>query len=211
MSTMSKKSAKTSAANKKGSSTHPSFIVMISECIANSEEARTGVSRPTIKKYLEDKYKLEITPAVTTNINRAITSGEEKGTFTLPKGLSGKVKLTPKAKAEVSSDTKENKPVKKTAAVPAKKSTAKATKKKPSSAAKAKAVTKKAAATKPKPKPAVKKTTTAKKPATSKKTTVKKTALAKKAPAKKTSTTTKAKPVATKPAATKRKSPTKRT
>lgn len=69
----------------------------------DSEEARIGVSRPTIKKcvmplfvsyylskppirYLEDKYKLEITAAVNTNINRAIISGEEKGVFTLPKG-----------------------------------------------------------------------------------------------------------------------------
>jgi hypothetical protein len=39
-----------------------------------------------IPRYLEDKYKLEITPLVNSNINRAIISGEEKGAFVLPKG-----------------------------------------------------------------------------------------------------------------------------
>jgi hypothetical protein len=35
---------------------------------------------------LEETYKLEITAGVNTNINRAIISGEDKGTFVLPKG-----------------------------------------------------------------------------------------------------------------------------
>ena len=33
-----------------------------------------------------------------TNISKAITTGSEKGKFVLPKGVSGKVKLAPRAK-----------------------------------------------------------------------------------------------------------------
>ena len=72
---------------------------------ANPEDARIGVSRPQIKKYVEDhssipydslvktyryvekKYKLEIGAAQTTQLSKAITSGTDKGVFVLPKGM----------------------------------------------------------------------------------------------------------------------------
>ena len=78
------------------------------ECIAeNTEDARHGVSRPQIKKfvryfhslsvhssdmclrclrYVEEKYKLEIGNAQTTQLSKAIARGEETGVFVLPKG-----------------------------------------------------------------------------------------------------------------------------
>jgi linker histone H1 and H5 family len=55
------------------------------ECIAAAGD-RTGVSRPTIKKYIEEKYKMEVTASVISNINRSIAYGADKGTFVLPKG-----------------------------------------------------------------------------------------------------------------------------
>lgn len=56
----------------------------------------------TIKKFAEEKYKLEVTGVNLSQLNRAIASGVESGLFTLPKGPSGKVKLAPKAKASTS-------------------------------------------------------------------------------------------------------------
>ncbi|KAJ6547363.1 hypothetical protein B0H19DRAFT_1165218 [Mycena capillaripes] len=98
-----KASAKASAASK--SSTHPSWIDMIKECIiAHPEDARGGVSRPTIKKFVESKYKVELNPSTASQLNRAITSGSERGTFVLPKGPSGKVKLTPKVRGEATKE-----------------------------------------------------------------------------------------------------------
>jgi len=110
--------AKTTPASKKKVTSkdhaHPPFLDMIKECItAHPDEARDGVSRPTIKKYIEDTYKLEISNAVTTNINKAITRGADTGDLVLPKGLSGKVKLPPKRARH--DEAKENKkPVSKT-------------------------------------------------------------------------------------------------
>jgi len=40
-----------------------------------------------IKKYIEEKYKMEVTNSVIGNINRSIAYGAEKGTFVLPKGM----------------------------------------------------------------------------------------------------------------------------
>ncbi|KIY51048.1 hypothetical protein FISHEDRAFT_71342 [Fistulina hepatica ATCC 64428] len=100
----SKAAAKSTA---KIPATHPSWVDMIKECIAaHPDEARTGVSRPTIKKFVESKYDIDLSAAAASQLNRAIAAGSEKGTFVLPKGLSGKVKLAPKThKAE---DAKEN-------------------------------------------------------------------------------------------------------
>ncbi|KAF8507260.1 hypothetical protein JB92DRAFT_2961408 [Gautieria morchelliformis] len=84
----SKTAAKSKGAAK--SATHPPFADIIRECIADAGD-RTGVSRPTIKKYIEEKYKMEVTASVISNINRSIAYGAEKGTFVLPKGPSGKV------------------------------------------------------------------------------------------------------------------------
>ncbi|KIO28130.1 hypothetical protein M407DRAFT_231071 [Tulasnella calospora MUT 4182] len=91
-------SKKASATKKSAAPSHPPFLDMIKECIAaHPDDAREGVSRPTIKKYLEDHYKLDTSQAaVSTNISRAITRGAEHGELVLPKGISGKVKLPPK-------------------------------------------------------------------------------------------------------------------
>ncbi|KAJ6623440.1 hypothetical protein B0H10DRAFT_2009729 [Mycena sp. CBHHK59/15] len=194
---------------------HPSFIDMIKECIiAHPEDARGGVSRPMIKKFMESKYKVELNASTASQLNRAITSGSERGTFVLPKGPSGKIKLTPKVRGEA---TKENsKPVSKaktpTARVPtAKASGAKTAASKPKPAAKTKpkaktsattSTVKKAMAPKKvlanKSKPVAKKSTPAAKRTPAKKAVVgKKPAAAKKAVTTKKATTTK-KPAAKK-------------
>ncbi|KAH0827017.1 etoposide-induced protein 2.4-domain-containing protein [Lanmaoa asiatica] len=94
--------------------THPSWIEMIKECIAaNPDDSRQGVSRPHIKKYVEEQYNLQIGNAQNTQLARAITTGAEKGIFVLPKGPAGKVKLPPKNVRPVdTSASKENKPAK---------------------------------------------------------------------------------------------------
>jgi histone H1/5 len=85
---------------------HPSWADMIKECIvAHPDDARFGVSRPTIKKFIEAHYAVEINPAAASQLNRAIAHGADKGVFVLPKGSSGKVKLAVKARSDA---TKEN-------------------------------------------------------------------------------------------------------
>jgi len=148
---------------------HPSYIDMVKECIAtHPEDARYGVSRPTIKKYIETKYKVEMNASATSQLSRAIISGVEKDIFVLPKGLSGKVKLAPKVKSDVIKEVKQNtKEVKKTnksakepsgKAKTSKSSSSTKENKKPVSAkgatAKTKAQTSKTPAAKPKPKAA---------------------------------------------------------
>lgn len=75
---------------------------MIKEAIlAHPEEARTGLSRPTIKKFLHSKHPATSKISETTfntRISQALKRGAEKKTFLLPKGPSGKVKLSPDAK-----------------------------------------------------------------------------------------------------------------
>jgi len=84
---------------------HPSWKDIIRECIAaHPEEARSGVSRSTIKKFAEDRYGLEPTAANIAHLSRAIANGEGE-IFALPKGKSGKVKLYKGSP----STTKENK------------------------------------------------------------------------------------------------------
>ncbi|ELU44624.1 hypothetical protein AG1IA_01366 [Rhizoctonia solani AG-1 IA] len=129
--------SKAEAKSKAAAAGHPSFIDMItvsgigSDCIIeNKEDSRSGVSRPTIKKFvifinyfvfsttdldhrfIEEKYKIEMTGLQLSNLNRAITKGAENNVFTLPKGPSGKVKLAPKASK---SESKENDAPKKAA------------------------------------------------------------------------------------------------
>jgi len=85
---------------------HPSWADMIKECIvAHPDDARFGVSRPTIKKFIEAHYAVEINPTAASQLNRAIAHGADKGVFVLPKGSSGKVKLAVKARGDA---TKEN-------------------------------------------------------------------------------------------------------
>lgn len=165
---------KSAAPTKKAAATHPTFLAMVQECIkANPEEARSGVSRPTIKKFLADKYKLDMSAAANVNnLSNAIKRGSEKGDLQLPKGIGGRVKMGAKKPAA----GKENAPPKaagaKKAAAPKKPAAAKSTtaaaaggaakpaaaKKAPAAAGAAKkAPAKKAAA------PAAKKTSSAKK------------------------------------------------
>ncbi|KAJ3863617.1 hypothetical protein EV359DRAFT_26576, partial [Lentinula novae-zelandiae] len=81
------KKASSSDKGSKSAPSHPPYIDMIKECIADHrEEARIGVSRPQIKKYIEEKYKIEIGAAQNTQISRAIATGNDKGFFVLPKG-----------------------------------------------------------------------------------------------------------------------------
>lgn len=54
-------------------------------------------------KFAEEQYQIELTGTNLFQLNRAITSGAEAGIFTLPKGLSGKVKLAPKKKVQTAS------------------------------------------------------------------------------------------------------------
>ncbi|KAI0003327.1 hypothetical protein BJV74DRAFT_764723 [Russula compacta] len=93
----------------KSASDHPSWKDIIKEAITqHREDARTGVSRSAIKKYAEEKYKLDMTSASNLHqLNLALTRGAEKETFVFPKGPSGKVKLAPK-RSRASVDTKEN-------------------------------------------------------------------------------------------------------
>lgn len=71
---------------------------MPQECIvANPEDARSGVSRPTIKKFLSTKYKLDLSSQSNiNNLSNAIKRGSETGVLVLPKGIGGKIKLAPK-------------------------------------------------------------------------------------------------------------------
>ncbi|KAH9842544.1 uncharacterized protein C8Q71DRAFT_733365 [Rhodofomes roseus] len=180
-----------SAATKKGAPrappTHPPWIDMIKECIiTHKEDARTGVSRHQIKKFVEDKYDIEIGNAQVTQLSKAITSGAEKDIFSLPKGPSGRVKLAPKVQRPPETAAKENKPV-----------AAKA----PKAPAKAKASTTKEKAA---PAKSTKVAKTAKKPVIAKKPA------AKAAPATKRAAPAKSRPVATsKSADTKKATATK--
>lgn len=127
-----KKSSTSKAPKKaaaKSASGHPSWTDMIKECIAaHPDDARHGVSRPQIKKFVEDQYKLLIGNAQITQLSRAIAVGAEKNIFSLPKGPSGRVKLAPKT-PKVADDAKENKPASKTSkATPTKTVTKTATK-----------------------------------------------------------------------------------
>ncbi|KAG8217888.1 hypothetical protein J3R82DRAFT_6054 [Butyriboletus roseoflavus] len=117
-STGARSSRKTAA---RPTATHPSWIDMIKECIAaNPDDSRQGVSRPHIKRYVEEQYNLPIGNAQNTQLARAIAAGAERGIFVLPKGPAGKVKLPPKnARPVDTSASKENKPAKVAAPKPA--------------------------------------------------------------------------------------------
>ncbi|KAI8999018.1 hypothetical protein BD414DRAFT_476739 [Trametes punicea] len=168
---------------------HPPWIDMIKECIAaHPEDARHGVSRPQIKKYVEEKYGLELGAAQITQLSKAINHGAEKGIFVLPKGPSGRVKLPPKSQRPAdASATKENKPDAKPvkAKAPAKSTTAAKT-------------------------AAAKKATTAKKPAAAKPTAPRKAVPAKSAAKSTTTAKAKAAPTAKKAAPAAKKAPAKK-
>ncbi|OWZ55039.1 histone H1/5 [Cryptococcus neoformans] len=104
---------KKTVATPRKATAHPTFLSMIQECISqNKGDARKGVSRPTIKKFLADKYKLDMSSAANiSNLSNAIKRGAEKGQLTLPSGIAGRVKAGPKKPALVlkkSASGKEN-------------------------------------------------------------------------------------------------------
>lgn len=188
--TTAKAPAKTTGATGKAQIiAHPSWVDMIKECIvAHPDDARAGVSRPTIKKFVESKYRIELNAAASSQLNRAITTGSEKGTFVLPKGPSGKVKLAPKARVDAA---KENtKPISKRSAA------SKPVTAKPKAAISKPAATKKPTASRPVGTKATATAKTATKPTAP---TKKYTSAAKKLPVKKTATTTKKTAIAKKP------------
>lgn len=99
------KSAREATVSKSHHTTHPPWIDMITECITTTPDGtRHGVSRPTIKKFVDSKYHLEMNPLVSSQLNRAIHHGADKGTFVLPKGPSGKVKLAPRQHIEAAKE-----------------------------------------------------------------------------------------------------------
>ncbi|KAG6874081.1 hypothetical protein C0995_006938 [Termitomyces sp. Mi166 len=79
---------------------------------------RAAKATSTHPSYVEDKYKLDIGPAQTTQLSRTLATWSEKGVFVLPKGNqwfrlagpSGRVRLAPKSRTADSSASKENKP-----------------------------------------------------------------------------------------------------
>lgn len=116
--------------------------------LAHPEDARAGVSRPTIKKFLAAKYNLDLSSAANVNnLSNAIKRGAENGVLLLPKGVSGKIKVAAKAKKSAG---KENEAPKKEAKKPAAKKPA-AKKAAPKKAATTKAAAPKKTATKKAP------------------------------------------------------------
>ncbi|KAF7338445.1 Histone H1 [Mycena venus] len=110
---VAKKAATKQKSGSKAASSHPTWKEIIKECIVTTG-GRKGVSRSALKNFAEEQYKLEVTAAHISQLNRAITSGVESGMFVLPKGPSGCVKLAPKTPRDSS---KENaKPASKTSA-----------------------------------------------------------------------------------------------
>ncbi|TFY51468.1 hypothetical protein EVG20_g10989, partial [Dentipellis fragilis] len=165
------------AANKAHHAAHPSWTDMIKECIiAHPDEARSGVSRPAIKKFVESTYHIEPNASTNSHLARAITIGVEKGTFVLPKGPAGKVKLPSKGHKEPAKESAPGVLKKSTTVNKADVDTNK------SAPAKAKVATKKSGAATPATKKGTATKATATKAAPAKKTTTtsRKTAAAKK-------------------------------
>merc|ERR1711981_1191784 len=119
----------TTTTKKAAAPAHASYQDMIKEAILALKE-RNGSSRQAIKKYVHANNKLDgiSDKAFTTQLNRAIASGSEKGVFSRPKGPSGPVKLAqpssktaaPAAKATTTKSTANTSKVRKTpAAAPA--------------------------------------------------------------------------------------------
>ncbi|RMZ17373.1 hypothetical protein D0860_00546 [Hortaea werneckii] len=119
---------------------------------------RNGSSRQAIKKYVHANNKLDgiSDKAFTTQLNRAIASGSEKGVFSRPKGPSGPVKLAqpssktaaPAAKTTTTKSTTAKAPAKAKSTTTKKAPAAKSTTKKTTTTTKKAAPAKKATATK---------------------------------------------------------------
>ncbi|CAF9917911.1 MAG: hypothetical protein GOMPHAMPRED_001411 [Gomphillus americanus] len=185
---------------------HQSTKEMIKEAIITLKE-RNGSSRQAIKKYIVSNKGVADDKTFTSQLNRALRTGVEKGDFAQPKGPSGPVKLAHKEA------TKKASPPKDTAAKKETKPKTEA-KKKATPAAATKKTAAKPAATK---KAAPKKTTAAKPKATANSSSKRKTAPSTSAPAvvDKPTTLTKTKSgrvakTTSAPAATTKKAPAKK-
>ncbi|BGP21682.1 histone H1/H5 [Rhodotorula toruloides] len=67
--------------------------VALDEAIEKAGDAHDGASRPTIKKFIISKFKLEDNATTDGRIATAIRRGNESGVFALPKGFGGKIRI----------------------------------------------------------------------------------------------------------------------
>ncbi|KAL1929709.1 hypothetical protein VTP01DRAFT_1847 [Rhizomucor pusillus] len=102
-----KKSTEKSASKK---AEHPPYETMIKSAILALKE-RKGSSRQAIKKYILANYNVSARAHFDQQVSAAIKRGAAKNLFTLPKGLSGTVKLS-KPEKKVATDKKEKKEAK---------------------------------------------------------------------------------------------------
>ncbi|KAI8637981.1 linker histone H1 and H5 family-domain-containing protein [Parasitella parasitica] len=101
---------------------HPSYESMIIAAVSNLKE-RKGSSRPAIKKYILANFKVSPGAHFDSQISGAIRRGTAKNVFSLPKGLSGTIKLVkPEKKGSAPAEKKTDGAGKK-AKVPAEKKT----------------------------------------------------------------------------------------
>ncbi|KAG2199030.1 hypothetical protein INT46_010270 [Mucor plumbeus] len=87
---------------------HPTYENMIIAAVSNLKE-RKGSSRPAIKKYVLANYKVSPGAHFDSQISGAIRRGVAKDVFSLPKGLSGTIKLVKPEKKVKSSTTSDKK------------------------------------------------------------------------------------------------------
>ncbi|GAA6047292.1 hypothetical protein JCM3770_001871 [Rhodotorula araucariae] len=88
---------------------HPPYAAMITEAIEAEGDKRSGASRPAIKKYLLKTFNLKDTNAFDSNVAAAIRRGYDSGSFDLPKGLGGKVKIGTGERSDTS-ESEDDKP-----------------------------------------------------------------------------------------------------
>ncbi|KAL9538644.1 hypothetical protein MBANPS3_010780 [Mucor bainieri] len=110
----------------KKASEHPSYESMIVAAISHLKE-RKGSSRPAIKKYVLANFKVSPGSHFDSQISGAIRRGAAKDVFSLPKGLSGTVKLVKPTKktTEKTTEKKKTSPATSKKAASAKKAPAK--------------------------------------------------------------------------------------
>ncbi|GAA5838294.1 hypothetical protein JCM5353_006842, partial [Sporobolomyces roseus] len=87
----SSEQATTSKASRTGRP-HPTYQEMILEAIEEDGD-KGGASRPVIKKWILHRYGMSDTNQFDSLIAAAIRRGSENGTFDLPKGFTGKIKI----------------------------------------------------------------------------------------------------------------------
>ncbi|KAI9486908.1 MAG: linker histone H1 and H5 family-domain-containing protein [Benjaminiella poitrasii] len=108
--------------NTKKAPEHPPYESMIKAAVSNLKE-RKGSSRPAIKRYILANFKVSAGSHFDTQISNAIRRGVAKNIFSLPKGMSGTIKLVkPEKKSkETSVEKKDKKTDKKASETPKKK------------------------------------------------------------------------------------------